>query len=91
MDDLHCFTDDCDTVIATSREDANAALDEWAGGSTGHDPEMWDPVPDDEPITIHCDEKGEPSTPGDKGVAPVTKTAAEWTKRGRGFLCTTEF
>lgn len=87
MKTLHCFTDDCDTVIAESVEDALRAHP----ATADLDPEMWEPVPDDAPITIHCDEKGEPAMPGDPGVAPVTKTAAEWAKRGRGFLCTTEY
>ncbi len=39
-----------------------------------------------------ADAKGDPATPGDEGVAPHTRTAAEWVaSRGRGFLCTTEF
>lgn len=89
---LHCYTDDCDTVIAESVEDANRAWEAWSGPSGVHDPEAWDQVPDEQTITIHCDASGAPSTPGDGGVGPVTKTAAEWAAgRGRGFLCTTEW
>lgn len=86
---MHCFTDNCDTCVAASIEDALTVMEEY--GVTDPDPEMWEQVEDAAEITIHCDADGVPAQPGDPGVAPVTKTAAEWAAaQGRGFLCTTE-
>jgi hypothetical protein len=90
VSDLHCFTDDCDTCVASSIEDAEAVMREY--GITEHDPECWERVEDATEITIHCDSLGQPAIPGDPGVEPITKTAAEWVaSRGRGFLCTSEW
>jgi hypothetical protein len=85
MADLHCFSDDVDTVIAASVEDADAAYDEWAGGDTGQERARWTQLPDDKPLTITVD-------PELNRGRRVTKTCAEWVaSNGRGFLCSTEY
>lgn len=89
MADLNVYTNDCDTVVAANIADAEAVLREY--GYSDVDPESLDLVGDTEMLVIHCAPGGEPATPGDDGVAPVSKTAREWAAaRGRGFLCTTE-
>jgi hypothetical protein len=87
---LHAYADECDTVIASSLEDALVVLKEY--GVTEPDPEYWEQVDDAEEIAIHCDATGAPTEPhSDADAGVVTKTAAEWCARGRGFLCTTEY
>jgi hypothetical protein len=86
MSDLHCFTDDVDTYVATSTGDAMALQREQHGMREGdQDPEAWEQIEDSEPLTIIPD-------PYDAIEVKVTKTCAEWiAERGRGFLCSTEW
>jgi hypothetical protein len=87
---LTVYTNDADTAIAESIDDAELVLKEY--GYTEVDLETFDVVEPGEEITIHCDASGAPACPGDPGVSPITKTAAEWVQaRGRGFLCTSEY
>lgn len=91
MADLRVWTDDCDSCIAEDIEGVKRAMVAYGITECCFVPEHWDTLPDDEEITIHCDAGGNPATPGDDGVSPVTKTAREWCARGPGFLCTTEY
>lgn len=80
--ELHCYTDDTDTVVATSPEDA---LEVWVAHTGGKlDAECtFELVPDDRLLRIN--------NAFDDGKA-VEKTALEWAKsNGRGFLCSTEY
>ena len=87
---LHCYTDGTDTVVALSPEDALLAWAEHIGDIEYRDEgdASFGQLPDDKPLSIICDEDGNPD---DEGEA-ITKTAAEWARdQGRGFLCSTEY
>jgi hypothetical protein len=88
---LHLFSNDTDSVIAATFEDALKVMAETLG-LDDLDPEAWEQVEDSSLISIHCDAEGNPAEPGsDADVGVTTKTAAEWCARGRGFLWTTEY
>lgn len=90
--ELHCYTDDTDTVVAESPEDAIAAWEEYVGDKW--DLEMngaWDLVPDDRKLKIWCDGMGTPDEPDANGAQVIERTAKEWAdEQGRGWLCSTE-
>ena len=82
--ELHCYTNDTDTVIAHDQEEAWDVwlkyLTEDIGDNKCDSMEEYYPldmIPDDQDIEI---------------VAKTTKTAGQWAQlRGVGFLCTTEY
>lgn len=88
---LRAWTNDYDTCIAADIADVERVLRAYGYGPGDVDWTEFVPVADDTEITIHCDTSGNPATPGDEGVGPITKTAREWCARGPGFLCTTEY
>jgi hypothetical protein len=82
--DLHCFTNEIDTYVAASLEDALAAEREHTGmRPEDQDPETWEQLAEDHELGIWLDEELKNH---------ATKTCAEWAaERGRGFLCTSEY
>lgn len=86
MSDLRMYTDNTDTVIATSAEDALLVWAETHGDGYNDEHEgdwalNWSQIPDDKPVTL--------SYPAEDAA---TMTAAEWcAKDGRGFWGSTEF
>lgn len=86
MPTLHMYKEECDSVIAESKEDAAVVWAEHTGcdyrGEFDEDPiECWDQIPDDRPVKL--------SYPED---VAATRTAAEWCARdGRGFWASTEY
>lgn len=99
MPDLHVFSDHCEWVVAESLEDARAVLSEMGVGvpddsaeSRDQFADSWDQEDDSKELTIWCDSYGDPAEPFADGNVPVTLTFAEWAaRRGRGYLCTTEW
>lgn len=80
--DLHVFRNETDTVIATSAEDATAVVLETSGQTENSEPETWEQLADDKPLTIDFSEEG---------LGERTMTCAEWCKdQGRSFLASTE-
>ena len=78
---LRMYTDDYDTVIAYSPEDATAAWCEHIG-------------PGADPSHLEWDEKHTPLTADIEGRTNGAEThpPAVWIERfGRGFLCSTEY
>lgn len=95
MGELHCFSmQDTDTVVARDIDDAWLAWAEYSGYvepakvRADYDAEDMEQLDDAKVIKIWCDAKGDPCEIGDG--TKTEKPAAEWAKRGRGFLCTTE-
>ena len=95
MTELHVYANDCEWVIATSREDAAAVWCESMGESlddyTSEDL-AFEPVAANKPLTVWCDvDTGKPSEIDGDESERVTMTCAEWaTKMGRCYLATTE-
>ncbi len=88
LPDLYMFKEECDTVIAESKDDAAKV---WAlhtgctefpdGRNDVPTAECWAQIPDDQQVTL--------SFPEDEAA---TMTAAEWcAKDGRGFWGSTEY
>lgn len=91
---MKLFTNDIETVIAADLADARLVWHEQRGGDVeDFDEEAeeapWREMEDGEMLAISCDEDGDPTD--DTDAVPTTKTAAEWAKRGREYLCSTEF
>jgi hypothetical protein len=87
---MKLFTNDIETVIALDIADARAVWHEQNGGDIedfdDNDAENpWREMADNETLRICCDENGDPTDEG--CYETVEKTAAEWAKRGRGYLC----
>ncbi len=77
-------------VIASTAEDALATWGKSIGEAPdGYDADEWTRLADGHSLTICCDAEGKPCELGD-GSTMITRTCAEWAKRGRGLLCTTE-
>ncbi|NUP08379.1 MAG: hypothetical protein HOW73_20205 [Polyangiaceae bacterium] len=96
MSDLHVFTDDTDCVIARDVHDAVAVMRETYG--EGYEPPNHDGVieleqlADDAELTIWADPNGDVGEPHADGNALLTQPCSAWiAKRGRGFLCSTEY
>ena len=90
--DLRVWYDGSNNVIASDREDARACLFEHIGGDIEDyaDTDVTT-IDDGFVIGIWCDAKGDPDEPDGDGNDRIEKTAAEWAKRGRGFLCSEDF
>lgn len=105
MDELHCFTNGTDTVVAHDIEDARVAMREYLDES---DTESIRSIDDEKELSIWQDEvlcRGEEcpkcgharssTRNGHDRTCPIgcpRKTAAEWAREnGRGFLCSTEY
>lgn len=85
MPELHCYTDDTDTVVAASIEDARAAWKAHLGDDREHDDTDYpfELVPDEQKLRI--------DNAFDDGKM-VEKAAGDWAaSNGRGFLCSTEY
>jgi hypothetical protein len=82
MNKLHVWTNDTDTVVATSAVEARRIAADMVGETIEDYPgDEWYKYEDDHPLTINDDETGK-----------TTKTCAQWiTSDGRGFLCSTEY
>jgi hypothetical protein len=86
---LHVFSDECEWVIARDEADAKVVWSEHVG-----EPRCeltFEQLPDEELLGIWCNPDGEIDEPHAPGHAVIRRTAAEWAKRGRGYLCTTEY
>jgi kynurenine formamidase len=91
QEQLHAFTDDTDTYVAASIEDAMSIQREHMGmREEDQDPEAWEQIPDERVISIHTDDNGQAAEADSPLIA---KTAAEWVAHlgARGFLCSTEY
>ena len=85
MNKLHCYNiDDVDTVVASSPEDAKKVWCETIGEEL--EDYDWEPeqIPDDKELKIAD------GCVYDNSIEWTTKTAGEWAKDGRRFLCSTE-
>lgn len=80
---LCLWTDRVMTVCAYGAEDALAVAYTELGEQAPDDADVWTRVPDDDVVTVHSDDPGEPPT--------VTKTAREWAAEGRGVVCSTDW
>jgi len=83
----------CEFVIAADKLDAARVLAEHWGDEV-YDVDInrkhLSVMPNAEEMTIWCGSSGDPAEPDGTDCTPVTKTCAEWAKRGRSYLCTTE-
>jgi hypothetical protein len=88
MENLSCYCNDVDTVIAMSPHDASLVWSESCGESLEDYPGMddeWKKIGDSESIKVYD------GCIYDSTSESTTKTAMEWiSERGRGFLCSTE-
>jgi hypothetical protein len=86
--ELKCYSNDVETYVAKSPEDATAAWEEATGEKREDysDEELeWDEIPAFAVLRINTEECGYE----EQNI--VEKTAREWAKsNGRGFLCSTE-
>jgi hypothetical protein len=90
---VKCFTNETETVIAANLADVRLVWHEHIGGDIEDFDEYaeaapWREMDDGESIGIRCDADGDPCGI-DEGES-VDKSAAEWAKRGRGYLCSTD-
>lgn len=80
---LSCFTNDYDTVVAYSVEDAKEICKVQC--DCVEDEIEWQEIPDDEVLKIDVNGSYNPED-------LVSKTAKEWAEEnGRGYLCCTEY
>jgi hypothetical protein len=84
------FTDECDYIVAETLDEALHLWKQHSGEGAITDPEVWDQLEDSTPLKIYLDADGKLCDSDDPGSNLVTKTAAEWTARGKGYLCTVE-
>jgi len=89
---LHLYTNEHDTVIATDLEDAVVVLEEHSGAPIVSRGEtmLIEQVPDDELVEIWCNAAGNPDVVEAPGNILVSKLAYEWAERGRGYLSCVE-
>lgn len=57
----HLYTDDVDTVVATSLEEASLSWSDWAGDSHDDQSNPWEQIPDDQMFPIFFDDDLEPN------------------------------
>jgi hypothetical protein len=85
---LRVFTNETDTVVARSLQDAQVVVEQHYGATfeqEGWSLDEWSEVPGDTPITIR-------NVNGQGWDDKATRTASEWAMSdGRGFLCSTEW
>jgi len=81
--DLHVFLHANVYTVATSAEDAADLHHE--GNLTEVRADMFRQLDDASEVELWCDANGDPEVP-ERGSVRVTKTCAEWSEHGRGYL-----
>ena len=97
----HLYTNETDTVVAESPEDASKVWSDYTGEECDSEEYPWSLIPDEENDSILFEEEVNPEYIPDgakvekiDGVTRITATAGSWAKSRfsyDGFLCSTEY
>lgn len=99
---LKVFHNDCDWVVAHSKDDASQVIFEYTGGDYGDDPDSWSECDPSEKLKVYYHElpnrdyytskNFDISQDGKSGQFVISGTIQQWIDcEGRGFLCSTEY